>query len=267
VTVARGNRSPRFACAAVALLSFAACAEHAAPTAEPEMVPAETGDENEWARQRAALAAHLAARGVLDRGVLAAIGRVPRHHYVPAAVRAEAYEDHPLPIGEGQTISQPYVVAAMTAALRLGPEANVLEVGTGSGYQAAVIAEMIGLGPGAGPAAPHGRLVSIEIVPALAERSARLLESLGYREVLVVAGDGYRGFPERAPFDAIIVTAAPGHVPEPLKEQLRAGGRLVIPVGEANQELLVITRTADGFEEEQLFGVRFVPMTGEAERR
>lgn len=209
----------------------------------------------------------LRRRGIRDLRVLAAMERVPRHEFVDARYQHEAYADHPIPIGEGQTISQPYVVAAMTAALRLGPEANVLEVGTGSGYQAAVIAEMIGLGPGAGPAAPHGRLVSIEIVPALAERSARLLESLGYREVLVVAGDGYRGFPERAPFDAIIVTAAPGHVPEPLKEQLRAGGRLVIPVGEANQELLVITRTADGFEEEQLFGVRFVPMTGEAERR
>ena len=216
--------------------------------------------------RRLALADELVREGIRDPAVLAAMRRVERHRFVPEDHREQAYENHPLPIGMGQTISQPFVVAAMTEAARLAPADNVLEVGTGSGYQAAVLAEVLGLGPKADPAAPHGRLASIEILPELAARADATLRDLGYREVAVRAGDGYRGWEERAPFDAILVTAAPDHVPDPLKQQLKLGGRLVIPVGDAVQELIVLTRTADGYHEERLFGVRFVPMTGEAER-
>jgi protein-L-isoaspartate(D-aspartate) O-methyltransferase len=192
------------------------------------------------------------ARGVRNPRVLQAMGRVPRHELVPAALRDRAYEDAPLPIGHGQTISQPYVVAAMTAALEIGPGARVLEVGTGSGYQAAVLAEL------------GAEVYSIEIVPALAERARKDLARLGYDSVRVRTGDGYRGWPEAAPFDAIVVTAAPDHVPQPLIDQLADGGRLVLPVGGGSQELVRITKGPGGLERETLFGVRFVPMTGEA---
>jgi protein-L-isoaspartate(D-aspartate) O-methyltransferase len=191
------------------------------------------------------------ARGVSDVRVLDAMRSVPRHEFVPDSLAARAYEDNPLPIGDGQTISQPYIVAAMSELARIGPGSRVLEVGTGSGYQAAVLHEIA------------GEIYSIEIVEALAGRSADLLERLGYESAHVRHGDGYRGWKEFAPFDAILVTAAPTRVPEPLLEQLREGGRLVVPVGEWYQELEVHTRTADGFRREKVFPVRFVPMTGE----
>ncbi len=197
----------------------------------------------------------LEARGVRDPRVLAAMRRVPRHELVPAESRAEAYQDRPLEIGHGQTISQPYVVAAMTEALELDGGERVLEVGTGSGYQAAVLAELA------------AEVYSIEIVAPLAERARADLARLGYGEVQVRTGDGYRGWPEAAPFDAIVVTAAPDHVPEPLLAQLADGGVLVLPVGERAQDLVRIRRRGDEFERETLFGVRFVPMTGEAETR
>jgi protein-L-isoaspartate(D-aspartate) O-methyltransferase len=195
----------------------------------------------------------IAARGVRDPRVLAAVSKVPRHELVPEDVRAHAYEDRPLPIGHGQTISQPYVVAYMTEQLRLLGDERVLEIGTGSGYQAAVLAELA------------GEVYSIEIVEPLGERARADLARLGYRNVQVRVGDGYRGWPEQAPFDAIIVTAAPGHVPQPLIDQLAVGGRLVLPVGGLDQELLLLSRDADGIHEERLIGVRFVPMRGEAE--
>ena len=193
-------------------------------------------------------------RGLANPAVLAAMRAVPRHELVPAAVRDDAYGDHPLPIGFEQTISQPYIVALMTDLADVQPGDKVLEIGTGSGYQAAVLAEM------------GARVFSIEIVEPLARRAAADLERLGYRRVHVRAGDGYRGWPSEAPFDAVIVTAAPPEVPAPLKQQLRVGGRLVIPVGEGIQELRVIRRTAQGFEEEPTIAVRFVPMTGEAQK-
>jgi protein-L-isoaspartate(D-aspartate) O-methyltransferase len=175
---------------------------------------------------------------------------------VPAAVRARAYGDHPLPLGEGQTISQPYVVAAMTEAAKLSPGQRVLEVGTGSGYQAAVLAEL------------GVDVYSIEIVESLGKRTAALLREMGYTGVHLRIGDGYRGWPEAAPFDAIIVTAAPAAVPEPLVEQLAVGGRLVIPVGDYEQHLEVHVKQRDGSTiVERLFEVRFVPMTGEARSR
>ncbi len=198
-------------------------------------------------RQRM-VADQIEARGVRDGRVLAAMRRVPRHRFVPEDEAAMAYEDHPLPIGQGQTISQPYIVAAMTELLELEPGDRVLEIGTGSGYQAAVLAEI------------GAKVFSIEIVPELAERARRTLSETGHPEVTVVTGDGWKGLPDRAPFDAIIVTAAPDRVPEALIDQLRPGGRLVVPVGTYFQTLRVIEKTESGVESRDVFGVRFVPM-------
>jgi len=195
------------------------------------------------------------ARGVRDPRLLRALRAIPRHEFVPPEQRTHAYEDRPLPIGEGQTISQPYIVAVMTELLELDGSEKVLEIGTGSGYQAAVLSMLA------------REVYSIEIVPELARRAAADLARLGYANVHVRHGDGYRGWPEEAPFDAIIVTAAPGHVPEPLVEQLAIGGRMVLPVGDVSQDLVLVTRSEDGVRQERLLGVRFVPMTGEAERR
>ena len=196
----------------------------------------------------------IAARGVRDERVLAAMRRVPRHRLVPEEQQAFAYQDRPLPIGHGQTISQPFVVGFMTAALDLDGSERVLEIGTGSGYQAALLAEL----------AQH--VYSIEIVAPLAARARHALAELGYENVSVRAGDGYQGWPEEAPFDAIIVTAAPDHVPEPLIEQLASGGRMIVPVGSGAQELVLLTRTSAGVARERVLPVRFVPMTGEAQR-
>jgi protein-L-isoaspartate(D-aspartate) O-methyltransferase len=213
--------------------------------------PGRDGEEASFARAREAMVAtQIASRGIHDPKTLAALRKVPRHLFVPPATAAQAYEDHPLPIGHGQTISQPYIVAFMTEALGLTGGESVLEVGTGSGYQAAVLAEI----------AAHVR--TIEIVAPLAEEAAALLKRLGYANVEVRAGDGYQGWPEAAPFDAIMVTAAAPRVPEPLKQQLKDGGRLILPVGDEWQELVVVTRRGDRFEEKQVLPVRFVPMTG-----
>jgi protein-L-isoaspartate(D-aspartate) O-methyltransferase len=197
----------------------------------------------------------IAARGVRDQRVLQAMRKVPRHLFVPPGMQPYAYLDSPLPIGQKQTISQPYIVAFMTEALRLKPQDRVLEVGTGSGYQAAVLSVMV------------REIFSIEIVELLATEAAERLRRLGYANVTVRAGDGYRGWPDRAPFDAIIVTAAPDHVPKPLLHQLAPGGRLILPVGEQFQTLMLIRRTPKGFKRENLLPVRFVPMTGEAEKQ
>ncbi len=193
------------------------------------------------------------ARGVSDPKVLRAMETVPRHELVPAALREAAYEDRPLPIGAGQTISQPYIVAAMSEALVLSGDERVLEIGTGSGYQAAVLAE-IGV-----------RVFSIELEPELAERARRDLDRLGYGSVVARQGDGYLGWPEHAPFDAIIVTAAPEEVPRALLDQLAVGGRMVIPVGDLSQDLLLLRKGPDGIERRVLMPVRFVPMRSESE--
>jgi len=195
----------------------------------------------------------LMARGIRDPRVLQAMGSVPRHALVPEAVRSMAYEDRPLPIGFGQTISQPYIVAAMTEVLELEGDERVLEIGTGSGYQAAVLAELC------------REVFSIELEKALADRAREDLARLGYTNVHVRNGDGYRGWPEAAPLYASVVTAAPDHVPPALVEQLAVGGRMIIPVGRALQDLLLVTRTEDGVDQRVLMGVRFVPMRGEAE--
>jgi protein-L-isoaspartate(D-aspartate) O-methyltransferase len=200
------------------------------------------------------VAKQIEARGVKDKATLAAMRKVPRHLFVPPEARGQAYEDHPLPIGHGQTISQPYIVAFMTGAAGLRGGETVLEIGTGSGYQSAVLAEIV------------ARVFSIEIVAPLAEASAALLKRLGYETVSVRSGDGYLGWPEAAPFDAILVTAAAPRIPEPLEQQLKDGGRLVVPVGEDWQELVVVTRRGDRFEEKRVLPVRFVPMTGEVRK-
>jgi protein-L-isoaspartate(D-aspartate) O-methyltransferase len=191
----------------------------------------------------------IAARGVADPRVLAAMRTVPRHRFVDPSQAANAYDDRPLPIGRGQTISQPYIVAYMTELLRLEPGAKVLEVGTGCGYQAAVLAEIA------------REVYTIEIVKSLADGAAGLLPQLGYANVHVRHGDGYGGWPDQAPFDGIVVAAAPDHVPQALVAQLAVGARLVIPVGDADQEIRVITKTAGGHREERLIPVRFVPLT------
>jgi len=205
--------------------------------------------------ERERMVDHIEAYGMDDATVLEALRRVPRHEFVPPRLSGLAYADRPLPIGEGQTISQPYIVGLMTQVLDLQPTDELLEVGTGPGYQAAVLAEIV------------AEVYTIEIIGSLARRAEATLARLGYKNVHVRVGDGYRGWPEKAPFDAVIVTAAPDHVPEPLKQQLAVGARLVLPVGDRDQELLLITRTPDGFEEERLTAVRFVPMTGEAMSR
>lgn len=206
--------------------------------------------------EREGLARALEREGIDDPAVLEAIRVVPRHEFVPASQRELAYTDRPLPIGHGQTISQPHVVALMTELAQIEPGDRVLEVGTGSGYQAAVLAEL------------GAEVWSVEIVEPLAREAAANLARLGY-DVRTRVGDGYRGWPEAAPFDAIVITAAPPEVPRPLLEQLAVGGRLVVPVGDAwgAQELVVITRTEDGFARERSIPVRFVPMTGEAQRQ
>jgi len=196
----------------------------------------------------------IAARGVRDKRVLQAMREVPRHLFVPQDLQSYAYLDTPLPIGHEQTISQPYIVGFMTEALKLKPEDRVLEVGTGSGYQAAVLSVLV------------REVYSIEIVEPLAKESAARLQRLGYSNVKVRAGDGYRGWPEAAPFDAIIVTAAPDHIPQPLLDQLSTGGRLVIPLGQYFQTLIRVRRTSRGFKTDKLLPVRFVPMTGEAQK-
>ena len=195
------------------------------------------------------------ARDVSDPRVLSALQAVPRHRFIPDELQEVAYADTPLPIGQGQTISQPYIVAYMTEALRLPADAKVLEVGTGSGYQAAVLAELA------------GEVYTIEIVPELAAASRALLRKLGYDNVHVRQGDGYRGWPDEAPFDGIIVTAAPDHVPSPLVEQLAEGARLIIPVGERSQAMTIVTKGVDGSTVQVTLPVRFVPMTGEAQQR
>jgi protein-L-isoaspartate(D-aspartate) O-methyltransferase len=190
---------------------------------------------------------------VTNPGVLRAMLAVPRHEFLPESLRNLAYTDGALPIGHNQTISQPYIVALMTQALELQPDDRVLEIGTGSGYQAAVLSEIV------------ETVYSIEIVEPLARQARETLDRLGYENVYTRIGDGYRGWPENAPFDAIIVTAAPDHIPQPLVDQLAVGGRMVIPVGSYYQELLLLQKGADGnITRERGIPVRFVPMTGEA---
>jgi len=212
-------------------------------------------EETYRARRLDMVTNQIASRDIKDKAVLEAMRKVPRHRFVPAVWQPVAYTDGPLPIGEGQTISQPYVVAWMTELIEPKKKMRVLEIGTGSGYQAAILAECV------------GEVDSIEVVPALGRKAKALLGDLGYRNVQVRIGDGYEGWPERAPYDAIILTAAPPRdVPRPLLDQLKPAGRLVAPVGRGDQDLVRITKTPTGFKREVLAPVRFVPMTGKAQQ-
>ena len=214
------------------------------PSDPPSVAPGEEAARARMVRDQ------LVSRGIRDARVLAALGKVPRQEFVPKALQAEAYQDGPLPIGHGQTISQPYVVAFMTEALVLRPRDRVLEIGTGSGYQAAVLAGLV------------AEVFSIELLEPLARRAEADLRRLGYGNVKVRAGDGYGGWPEAAPFEAILVTCAPDEVPEALVDQLKVGGRMIVPVGSqgAAQELILLRKTLEGLERQAVLPVRFVPM-------
>jgi protein-L-isoaspartate(D-aspartate) O-methyltransferase len=226
--------------ALVLLVAAVACSEGMQET---------TGDR--WAIERGRMVDHqLQGRDIRSDAVLQAMRRVPRHRFVPAEEQAGSYSDYPLPIGFGQTISQPYIVAFMTEAIDVGPDHKVLEIGTGSGYQAAVLGELA------------RDVYTIEIVEPLAERSRLLLGELGYTNVHVRSGNGYLGWPEEAPFDRIIVTAAPDEIPRPLVEQLKMDGLIAVPVGVGEQMLQVMRRTESGLSILKTLPVRFVPMTG-----
>ena len=197
----------------------------------------------------------IASRGITDRQVLQAMRKVERHLFVPAELAGFAYEDHPLSIGYGQTISQPYIVAFMTEVLNLEKTSKVLEIGTGSGYQAAILGEIC------------DSVFSVEIVPQLSERAGNLLKVLGYSNIMVKTGDGYPGWEEHSPYDAIIVTCAPTHVPEPLVKQLAEGGRMIIPVGQRGvQELVLLTKQKGKLVKHSVLPVRFVPMVDDENR-
>ncbi len=213
--------------------------------------------EADWTARRAAMVQLLRRQGIRDEAVLSAMAKVRRHQFIPAPYRSRigAYGDHPSPIGQGQTISQPFIVAYMTERLRLQPGEKVLEIGTGSGYQAAVLAEL------------GAAVYTIEILPSLAEHARETLEAEGYDSVSVLCGDGYKGWPEHAPFDAIIVTCAPEDVPRSLVEQLRDGGRMIIPVGVGVQRLVVLRKVGDRVEQQDDLPVRFVPMVRENEEK
>jgi len=214
----------------------------------------EASNEAMSQRRRQMVEEQVRARGISDGRVLSAMGDVPRHLFVPQALRSQAYDDNPLPIGAQQTISQPYIVALMTSLLDLRGGEKVLEIGTGSGYQAAVLSRIA------------GQVYSIEILAPLSESAGRTLGSLGYSNVHLRVGDGYAGWPEMGPFDGILVTAAPSKVPQPLLDQLKVGGKLVIPEGSYFQDLRVYTKSANGVEKRNVIPVRFVPMTGQAQK-
>src|ERR1700759_3333024 len=229
--------------ALIVLSSLALClsACHSQPASEAEL----------FAQRKKMVEEQLAAPGrdIRNRRVLDAIAAVPRHEFVPKALWKFAYSDDPLPIGYGQTISQPFIVAFMTEQLDPKPTDRVLEIGTGSGYQAAVLSQLV------------AEVYTIEIIEPLAKRAEADLKRLGYNNVRVLAGDGYQGWPEHAPFDAIIVTCAPDHIPQPLVEQLRDGGRMIIPVGPSdNQQLYFLQKLRNKVEEQAVLPVRFVPM-------
>jgi len=206
-------------------------------------------DDGRFYHERKAMVERqIKSRGVRDERVLEAMEKVKRHLFVPEPLWEEAYDDRPLPIGHGQTISQPYIVAYMTEVLGLSETDRVLEIGTGSGYQAAVLAEIV------------SEVYSIELLEELATPAAQRLRELGYNNITVTCGDGYKGWPHFAPFDAIIITAAPPEIPQALIDQLKIGGKMVVPVGVFFQELYLIEKTKDGTEKRQLIPVRFVPM-------
>ena len=216
--------------------------------------PGDTTAEFAAARERM-VKTQIESRGITDKRLLKAFVSVERHRFVDSSLYSEAYNDYPLPIGEGQTISQPYIVALMTELLKLESHDKVLEIGTGSGYQAAILAELA------------DSVFTIEIVETLGRSAEKRLRELGYKNIFVRIGDGYRGWPEKAPFDGVIVTCAPDKIPQPLLDQLAEGGRMVIPVGDYYQELVLVTKKNGKITKENVAPVRFVPMTGESQKK
>jgi protein-L-isoaspartate(D-aspartate) O-methyltransferase len=217
--------------------------------AVPAGCGAQTSRDNDMAEERHDMVREqIQARGISDTRVLQAMRDVKRHLFVPGESAPEAYEDYPLSIGEGQTISQPYIVALMSELLELEAEDRVLEIGTGSGYQAAILSKLA------------GEVYSIEIVPSLGDAAAKRLDLLGYDNVTVKIGDGYKGWPEKAPFDAVMVTAAPPEIPQALVDQLAEGGRMVVPVGTNYQELMLLRKEKGIVTKKVITAVRFVPM-------
>jgi protein-L-isoaspartate(D-aspartate) O-methyltransferase len=237
----------KFFCRRVSLLAIIVFVTFASLGYSPLLEEAIGADDFVLLRENM-VRSQIVARGVKDARVLAALRKVERHRFVPPSIRHLAYHDTPLPIGQSQTISQPYIVALMTELCQLRAGDRVLEIGTGSGYQAAILAELA------------KEVYTIEILEPLADRAATLLEKFGYRNIKVKYGDGYLGWPEYAPFDAIIVTCAPKEIPQALLEQLAEGGRLVIPVGDANQELKLVVKRQGRLKERNIIPVRFVPM-------
>lgn len=242
----------KYAIGLLALLIFLACHSSVGPN---DSVDAQTKKDRaafdeRTVERREMVEQQIKARGITSAAVLKAMLKVPRHKFVPESYSKYAYADGPLPIGLGQTISQPFIVAYMTEAADISGNEKVLEIGTGSGYQAAVLGEIA------------EEVYSIEILPELADRAAKTLGELGYKNVTVKAGNGYLGWPEHAPFDAILVTAAPDEIPNALVEQLAVGGIMVVPVGKGDQEMVLVTKNADGITERRTIRVRFVPMTG-----
>lgn len=206
-------------------------------------------DKKDWSKLRHAMVdSQLRARGIKDENVLQAMARVPRHLFVPENVKDLAYSDEPLPIGDGQTISQPYIVAYMTESIQPEKWKRVLEIGTGSGYQAAILAELV------------KEVYTVELIPSLAEKAKAVLTKLGYQNIHYKVGDGTQGWPEEAPFDAILVTAAPSKIPSLLEDQLAEKGRIVIPVGEMFQDLYLVIREGNKITRKKLIPVRFVPL-------
>jgi protein-L-isoaspartate(D-aspartate) O-methyltransferase len=234
--------------ARLAGLAFGVSCVAGPPGAPPVATNGGTDEATQAARRERMVAEQIVARGVRDPRVLEAIRAIPRHRFVPAHLADVAYEDSPLPIGFGQTISQPYIVAYMSEELRIEPRHRVLEIGTGSGYQAAVLARLA------------REVYSVEIVPELAERARATLAGLGIDNVHVLTGDGYQGWPQHAPFDRVMATAAPAEMPAALVEQLAVGGRLIAPVGESEQWIRVLWKLPDRVVEERTIPVRFVPM-------
>jgi protein-L-isoaspartate(D-aspartate) O-methyltransferase len=254
-------RMTAFFCTVAILALLAGCGPETRATEPPlqaNEMPAPTPTVSEESDDRleermSMVDRQIQRRGVTDEDVLAAMENVPRHEFVPPQYQSQAYSDHPLPIGHGQTISQPYIVALMTELLQLQSTDRVLEVGTGSGYQAAILAEIV------------AEVYTIEIVEPLAAEAQERLQRLGYANVHTLHGDGYYGWAEHAPYDAIIVTAAPDHIPQPLVQQLTDGGKLVIPVGPPGgyQTLWELTKQGDEIKKRNVTGVLFVPLTGE----
>lgn len=245
----------RFNVLVILMLFYCSCSsasrdqEHKDRNRSATLQPGQNMDTTQWKKEaKEMVATQLVARGISDKNVIHAMENIPRHLFVPKSLKDMAYTDRPLPINEEQTISQPYIVAIMSELLELKGHEKVLEIGTGSGYQAAVLSQLA------------DTCYSIELIKSLADSASQLLKRLGYNNVIAKCDDGYKGWPEHAPFDCIIITAAPEEIPQKLVDQLKVNGRMVVPVGKFYQQLVLITKTEKGIKKKNIIPVRFVPM-------